>query len=146
MAENTPQSFENHARFVPPYHFITSGIFFINFLWSGYRLVRTPSAEAAVSLLLAVGLLLLFVYVRTFPLVVQNRVIRLEEQLRMRGLLPADLQARIGEFTPAQLVALRFASDEELPQLCRIVLADKVADQKAIKKMIKKWRPDHLRA
>jgi hypothetical protein len=79
-------------------------------------------------------------------LTVQDRVIRLEMQLRLRQTLPADLHARIDDFTPKQLVALRFASDEELPQLCRTVLNDRVMEQKAIKKMIKKWRPDHLRA
>jgi hypothetical protein len=73
-------------------------------------------------------------------------VIRLEMQLRLRQLLPADLQSRIDDLTPKQLVALRFASDEELPALCRTVMNDKVVDQKSIKKMIKQWRPDHLRA
>jgi hypothetical protein len=146
MAEATPQTFENHARIVPLFHMGTAGIFIINLFWSIYRLVRTPGADSVVSLLVAVGLLLLFFYTRVFPLAVQNRVIRLEMQLRMRGLLPAELHGRIDEFTPAQLVALRFASDEELTELCRTVLTDKLTDQKAIKKMIKKWRPDHLRA
>jgi hypothetical protein len=77
---------------------------------------------------------------------VQDRVIRLEERLRMQRLLPADLQERIGEFAPGQLVALRFASDSELPGLARKVLDDKVAGGKAIKQMVKNWRADYLRA
>jgi hypothetical protein len=146
MADAAPQTFENHTRIVPAYHLGTLGIFAVNLLWSLYRLAKYPSADTLVSLLLAVGLLLLFFYARAFALTVQDRVIRLEMELRMRQLLPADLQSRIVDLTPGQLVALRFAGDEELPDLCRTVLDDKVTDLKAIKKMIKKWRPDHLRA
>jgi hypothetical protein len=146
MADAAPQTFENHTRIVPAYHLGTLGIFAVNLLWSLYRLAKYPSADTLVSLLLAVGLLLLFFYARAFALTVQDRVIRLEMELRMRQLLPADLQSRIVDLTPGQLVALRFAGDEELPDLFRTVLDDKVTDLKAIKKMIKKWRPDHLRA
>jgi hypothetical protein len=73
-------------------------------------------------------------------------VIRLEERMRMRALLPADLQPRIEAFTVKQLVALRFASDQELPALARKVLDDKMEDQKAIKKLVTAWRADHQRA
>jgi hypothetical protein len=73
-------------------------------------------------------------------------VIRLEMQLRLRGLLPPELQSRIPELTRRQLIALRFASDEELPDLCRAVLKDNITEGKAIKKMIKNWNADHLRA
>ena len=146
MAETAQQSFENHTRIVPAYHMGAFGIFLINLLWSLYRLAKYPSAETVVSLLLAVGFLLLFFYARIFALTVQDRVIRLEMQLRLRQMLPADLQARIAELTPKQLIAMRFASDDELPGLCRAVLNDKTMEQKAIKKMIKNWRPDHLRA
>jgi Family of unknown function (DUF6526) len=146
MADTAPQSLENHTRVVPAYHMGIFAIFMLNLVWSLYRLVKYPSADTIVSLLLAVGLILLAFYARVFALTVQDRVIRLEMQLRLRQMLPADLQARIDELTPKQLVALRFASDEELPGLCRTVLNDKVGDQKSIKKMIKKWRPDHLRA
>jgi hypothetical protein len=146
MADTAPQSFENHTRVVPAYHMGVLGIFAINLFWSLYRVVKYPSADTLVSLLLAAALILLFFYARTFALTVQDRVIRLEMQLRLRQLLPADLQSRIDDLTPKQLVALRFASDEELPALCRTVMNDKVVDQKSIKKMIKQWRPDHLRA
>ena len=146
MTDTAPQTFENHTRLVPGFHMVTLGILAINLLWSLYRLATYPSPDTFVSLLLAVGLLLLAFYARAFAVAVQDRVIRLEMELRMRKLLPADLQSRIVELTPRQLVALRFASDEELPGLCRTVLDDKVTDLKAIKKMIKKWRPDYLRA
>ena len=83
---------------------------------------------------------------RMFALSVQDRVIRLEERLRYERLLPPDLQARILEFEPGQLVALRFASDAELPGLARKVLDEKLSDRKAIKKMIQNWQSDDLRA
>jgi len=91
-------------------------------------------------------LVLLFFVARVMALTVQDRVIRLEERLRMRALFPADLQARIDEFGVKQLVALRFASDQELPALARKVLDEKIADQKAIKKMVTSWRADDQRA
>lgn len=146
MADTAPQSFESHTRIVPPFHMGVLGIFLINLLWSLYRLAKYPSVETTVSLLLAVAFMLLAFYARTFAVTVQDRVIRLEMQLRLRQLLPTDLQTRIDDLTLRQLVALRFASDAELPDLCRVVLNDKVTDAKAIKKMIKTWRPDHLRA
>ena len=139
------QNFEHHARIVPLYHFVVFGVFFINFVYSIYRIVRYPSYFAVMGVLMAVALLLLFFYARMFALTVQDRVIRLEERLRMERLLPADLKPRIGDFTVPQLVSLRFASDEELPELARRVLDENIADRKAIKKLIKKWRPDFQR-
>jgi hypothetical protein len=96
--------------------------------------------------IVAAALLLGFLSARTFALTVQDRVVRLEERLRLAALLPVDLQPRVGEFTLEQLVALRFASDAELPALARKVLDDQINDRKAIKQMVKTWRPDYLRA
>ena len=93
-----------------------------------------------------IGFLLLFFFARIFALTVQDRVIRLEMRLRMQQVLPADLRARAEEFSVGQLVSLRFASDQELPELCRKVLEEKIEDRKAIKKMVKNWQPDFLRA
>ncbi|HEY2824969.1 MAG TPA: DUF6526 family protein, partial [Gemmatimonadales bacterium] len=95
--------------------------------------------------LAAVAILLLFWYMRQFPKVVQDRVIRLEETLRFQRVLPPNLQNRIGEFTPGQFVGLRFASDRELPGLAQKVLDEKIESRDAIKKLITDWRPDHLR-
>jgi hypothetical protein len=67
-------------------------------------------------------------------------------RLRLEKLLPADLKSRILEFSVGQLIALRFASDAELPDLARRVLDEKVKDKKSIKQMIKTWKPDYLRA
>ena len=145
MAQAMPQNFENHARTIPAYHFAGFGILAINFFWSAYRL-RYFSADAVIGLLLAVALLILFFYARVFALTVQDRVIRLEMTLLLDKLLPPELRPRIKEFTPAQLIALRFASDQELPELARRVLVENVTDGKTIKKMIQTWKPDYLRA
>jgi hypothetical protein len=95
--------------------------------------------------LFAVGMALVALFARVFPLGVQDRLIRLEERLRMEQLLPQDLKVRIPELTTKQLVGLRFASDEELPDLVRRVLTEGIADKNEIKRAIKRWRPDHQR-
>jgi|SRR5450432_1219664 hypothetical protein len=141
-----PQSFENHAKFVPGYHIAAFGVFLINFFWSAYKTIHSFSADTVISLLLAIAFLLLFFYARTFALAVQDRVIRLEMQLRLQKILPPDLLPRIPEFTMSQLIALRFASDLEMPDLARKVLDEKRLGRKAIKKMVKEWQPDLYRA
>ncbi len=145
MAQPQPQSFDNHARIVPAYHGVAFSILIINLLWSVYRAVQNFTADSVVSLLLAFALLILFFFARIFALTVQDRVIRLEMRLRLERLLPADLQPRIPELTVRQLVALRFASDEELPALARRVVTENITDSKMIKQMIQKWNPDYLR-
>ena len=145
MAEQ--QSFAHHTRWVPVFHGFILPVLAINFVNSIVRLVRFEfSVGGFIGVLTALALLALAVYGRVFALTVQDRVIRLEERMRMEKLLPADLQPRIGEFTREQLVALRFASDAELPALARRVLTDKVADRKSIKQMVQNWRADYLRA
>jgi hypothetical protein len=146
MEKPYDQNFEHHARIVPPFHIGVFGVFFINVVYCVYHAIRHPSGATFMAALMAFALVGLFFYARLFALSVQDRVIRLEERLRMERLLPADLQPRIGEFTVPQLVALRFASDEELPELARRVLDENIADRKAIKRLVKKWRPDFQRA
>ncbi len=146
MAQRQPQNFENHVRFLPAYHFVAFPLFFANFCYAVYQAVVNLSAASVMGLVLGVGLVLLLFLSRTMVVTVQDRVIRLEERLRMRALLPADLQPRIDEFSVKQLVALRFASDAELPALARKVVEEKIEDQKAIKKMVAAWRADYQRA
>lgn len=145
MAEPTPQTYQNHTRWVPMYHFVMGPIFLANVVVAGYQVVTGFSLASLFGLLLALALLGAFLFLRVFALHAQDRVIRLEERLRMQELLPDDLKPRIGEFTTNQLVALRFASDAELPELARKVLDEKIADQKPIKEAIKTWRPDYQR-
>ncbi|MSO20144.1 MAG: hypothetical protein EXQ56_06705 [Acidobacteria bacterium] len=145
MADQATQNFKNHARFVPAFHMVLFPILFINFIWSIVQLVRSFSFGTVMGVLLAIGFIILFFCARVFALTAQDRVIRLEMRLRMKEVLPADLRARMMEFTPGQLIALRFASDEELPELARRVLTERIEDRKVIKQMIKTWVPDHLR-
>jgi Family of unknown function (DUF6526) len=140
------QNFENHNKFVPLYIAVAAPILVLNFLWSLYRAIRVHSFDTVVAFLLSIALMILLAYSRNFALTVQDRVIRLEMRLRLQHILPADLQARIPALTLSQLVALRFASDAELPELTRKVLAENINDRKAIKKMVRDWQPDDLRA
>lgn len=145
MADPAPQSYENHRRIVPVYHGVVFGILLLFFLRSAWLAIRSFGIDPVLQLLLSVAFILWFFYTRLFALTAQDRVIRLEMRLRLERLLTGELKARIEELTPGQLVALRFASDEELPDLVRRVLQDKIADRETIKKMIRSWRPDHLR-
>ena len=141
------QTLANHSRIVPAFHMVALPILLLNVVYSIYMLVHTWFLFGAlVSLLVSIALLLVALYARMFALTVQDRVIRLEMRLRLEKLLPADLKPRIQEFTVSQLIALRFASDAELPDLARRVLDESVKDRKAIKQMIKTWKPDYLRA
>lgn len=141
-----PQNFANHSKFYPPFHFFVMPVLIANLIWSIVRLVHFVSYERGFIVLLSLALVVFAFTARAMALTVQDRIIRLEERLRMRELLPADLQLRIGEFTRNQLVALRFAGDAELPALARKVLAENLDDRKAIKQQIQNWKADDLRA
>lgn len=144
MAE---QSYSNHMRFVPPFHFFVLPVLVINFGFSVYWWWKAGfSLAGAVGVVVAATLFVGFTCVRLMAMAVQDRLIRLEERLRFERVLPADLQARIPEFTMDQLVAMRFASNAELPELARKVLDEHIKERKAIKQMIKTWRPDFARA
>ena len=140
------QSYKNHTRFFPLFHFIASPILLLNLINALRHLWMNPNRSTAFAALVAFGLVSGLLAARVMALKVQDRVIRLELQLRMRGLLPSDLAARINDLTPQQMVALRFAGDKELPDLVRDVLAGKLTKQKDIKLAIKDWQGDYLRA
>jgi Family of unknown function (DUF6526) len=143
----TEQHFENHGKVVPVFHFFAIPVFVTNFAWSLFRLKQLEFSFAGIfGVILAAALVILVFEARLFALAVQDRVIRLEERLRYTQMLPADLQARTGELTINQIVSLRFASDAELPALTRKVLDEKLTKRKAIKQLIKRWRPDYQRA
>lgn len=140
-----PQTYANHTRVLPLYHGLTFGLFLVNLVWAVVQVIRAPAWGTVVSFLLAVALIFLFFHARLFALGVQDRVIRLEERLRMERLFDGALRERIGEFTTSQLVGLRFASDDELPALARRVLDEGIRDRKVIKQAIRSWRADHQR-
>ena len=144
MAE---QSFQSHTKWLPPFHFFVLPVLLINLGFSIYWCVKWWFTVGGVlSVFFAAALFVGMVMARAMAMKVQDRVIRIEERIRFERVLPVDMHARIGEFTIDQLVALRFASNAELPDLARKVLEEKVKDRKAIKQMIKTWRPDPARA
>lgn len=145
MAEPS-QSYSNHRRVFPPFHFFVLPVLLLNVINEIRHVVLDPSRHTGWTLIVALALLTLAVSARIMALTVQDRVIRLEMRQRLGQCLPADLQARVGDLTRAQLVALRFASDQELPDLVRDVLGGKVSSQKEIKMRVKNWQPDLLRA
>lgn len=146
MAKNVPQDYANHRRIVPLYHVVAFLILAANVFWTLWQAIRDFSAGTAMSFLLAVALVLVWLYARVFALAVQDRVIRLEMRLRLQQLLPDDLKPRIGGLSVRQLVGLRFAGDAELPGLTRRVLDEGIADREAIKKLVTDWQGDYLRA
>jgi hypothetical protein len=140
------QNLANHTRIVPGYHYGVYGILALNLLWQLWRLYSRFGADQVMATLVALVLPLMALYPRTFALTVQNRVIRLEERLRLERVLPEELRGPARGLHLGQLIALRFADDAELPELVRWVLAGDVRDKKAIKQRIRGWRADHLRA
>jgi hypothetical protein len=140
------QNFANHRKVFPFFHFFVVPVLLLNVLNAGRHVWLSPNLSTGFALLVAIGILSGAFAARAMALRVQDRVIRLEMTQRMRTCLPADLQARIAELTPGQMVALRFASDRELADLVREVLGGKLTSQNAIKKQIKEWQGDFLRA
>ena len=141
---DTPQSFENHAKLVPLYHLFVYLALTVNLGWSIHRLAQAPSMDAGVALVLAVALVVLAYYARAFPLRVQDRVIRLEERLRLQSLTPLEWHAQIYRLSEDQLIGLRFAGDNEVVELAKQALEHNL-NRKQIKERIRNWRADNWR-
>lgn len=146
-----PQTYANHGRLHPIFHFVVLPLLLINLIVSIVWLIHVsglgPTWDvvlASMDVVLAVVFLILAFLVRSNPVKVQDRVIRLEEQLRLYALLPEPLRHRIPELTEDQLIGLRFAPDEELPALAERAWTEKLS-RKDIKKAINNWRPDNWR-
>ena len=140
------QNLSNHAKFVPLYHFVLSGIIVLTFIGSLVNLYfsfgdhsRLYNASLIVAITLA--LMLLFVFARTFPLKAQDRAIRAEESLRYFILSGKRMDPRL---TIQQIIGLRFASDAEFVQLAQKA-ADENLSMQAIKQSVRSWRADHDR-
>ena len=151
MAEKQPQSFANHTRFDPLFHFFLLPVFALGLVLSLVHFFAHISEgdfrdhfHSGLIVLLAVALLLWLFKTRLYALRVQDRVIRLEERVRLMQLLPERLRGRIPELTESQLCGLRFASDGELPALAERALNEKLS-RKDIKKSVQNWRPDYWR-
>ncbi len=139
-----PQSFANHAKYDPPFHFFLLPLAAIYIIVAVTQLVRHPGFASFWELVLALGFLVIIGRLRSYATHLQDRIIRLEERLRLSALLSQPLRSRIGELTERQLVGLRFASDAELPSLVQRTLEEKLS-LKDIKKSITNWRADEFR-
>jgi len=142
-----PQNFENHTRYFPRFHFMAAPLLALFLLYSLYALVRAPSLATAAGVVLAAGVNAALYATRTMILSVQDRVIRLEMTLRLERLLGAAAAAdALASLTVGKLVALRFASDAELPALITRVRSNELATGREVKRAIREWQPDYLRA
>jgi hypothetical protein len=151
VSQKTPQTYANHTRFDPPFHFFLAPVFILGLILSlihfFYHLRESDMRDNIHSfllILLAVAMITLLLKVRLYSLKVQDRIIRLEERLRLTQLLSEPLRSRIPELTEGQLVGLRFASDAEVPKLVERALNEKL-NRKDIKQSIQNWRPDYWR-
>lgn len=144
MPDGTPQNFSNYKRHDPLFHFFILPVFALTLLATIVHLVRRPGLHSAWLVVVIVATIVAIFKLRLYPLKVQDRVIRLEERLRLATLLDASLRPRIAEFTESQLIALRFASDAELPALAARALNERLSATE-IKKAVQQWRPDYWR-
>ncbi len=144
MAEKKPQTFANHTRLDPPFHFFVLPVFGLTAVAATIHFIWRPSWHSAAFFVISVAAATAVVKTRMYALRVQDRVIRLEERLRLSMLLPESQRGRISELTEEQLVALRFSSDGELPRLVERALSEKLS-RADIKKAIQVWRPDYWR-
>jgi hypothetical protein len=147
MSNPKPQSFSSHASIDPAFHFVGAVALVGNLIFAAIVLFVGIQSRVVLSLwivTLTVVMVIALFKARLYPMKVQDRLIRLEERLRLDALLGDDLRKRIPELTEDQLIGLRFASDDELPALVTLTL-EKNLDRKQIKERIQNWRPDHYR-
>lgn len=144
MPEQKPQTFANHTKWDPPIHFFVFPVFIITFFWTIWGLIQNFSFTCAWMVVVAIAAVVWVFKTRTYALKVQDRVIRLEERMRLERLLPESSRAKIPMLREGQLIALRFASDAEIPALVEKTLAGNLKGGE-IKKAIVNWRPDYFR-
>ena len=140
-----PQNFANHTRWQPPIHFFVLPVMLINVFWAVIVFVKDPGWNSGWWIVVSLALLVLVFFVRLNPLKAQDRLIRLEEKLRYQQVLSPALCQHAGTLHPGQIIALRFAGDDELEELVSAVLAGKFSKNSDIKRAIKNWRADTFR-
>jgi len=138
------QSLKNHARLDPPFHILLFGIYLLNLVYAGVHLYHHHKISAAWYLVLSLLVIVPILKLRSYPLKVQDRVIRLEERLRLQALAPQEWHAQIYRLSERQLIALRFASDDEVVDLAKQALEHNLGGEQ-IKEQIKNWRADEWR-
>jgi hypothetical protein len=144
MAEKVPQTFANHTRLDPLFHFFLLPIFAVSTIAAIVLFIWHPSFDSGWRFLLIAAGTVAIVKIRAYAIRVQDRIIRLEERLRLSMLLSEPLRSRVPELTEEQCIAIRFACDAEAPALVERALAQKLS-RAGIKKSIQTWRPDYWR-
>ena len=144
MAEKMPQTYANHTRLDPAFHFFLLPVAALTIILAVYNVIRSFSLAHLWFVVLAVAFAVAILKIRLYALKAQDRVIRLEERLRLATLCADPWRARIPELTENQLIALRFAADTECPELVEKALTAKMSNVE-IKKAIRNWRPDYFR-
>jgi len=144
MSKSEAQSLKNHGRVDPAFHLVTFTVLLVNLGIAIAFAVKDLNIYTAWLVILSVAVFIPYFRLRMYPLRVQDRVIRLEERLRLRALAPAEWHAQICRLTEGQLIALRFASDEEVVELAKKTLEENL-DRKQIKEQIRNWRADEFR-
>lgn len=144
MSDSAPQSFKNHGRLDPPYHFVLVTTLAVNLFVVLSYTIHHLNYMTEWMVILSLGAFIPALKLRSYPLKVQDRVIRLEERLRLQALAPAEWHTQIYKLTEDQLIGLRFASDEEVVALAKEAM-EKNLTRKQIKERIKSWRPDNWR-
>jgi hypothetical protein len=145
MSDDSVQNYGNHLRFLAPWHFVAFPILLINAIVHIVALAKAPSLATLWAVLVAVALAMAIFFSRWMVLQVQDRVIRLEERLRLERLLPGR-HADVEKLSRGQLVAIRFASDAEVPHLVDRIVSGEMRSKDDIKRGVQHWRPDHFRA
>ena len=140
-----PQTYANHTRWHPPFHFFVAPVMVINFIWSVVQFVMTPGWDSGRWAVVSLALVVMMSLVRMNPLKAQDRIIRLEERLRYQQALSPALLQQTTTLRTRQIVALRFAPDDELEELVSAVVTGKLNKPSQIKQAIKNWRGDTFR-
>jgi uncharacterized membrane protein len=140
------QNYQNHVRWFPLYHFVLTPMVLAFLIYTIVQMVRFPDVDRAMMIFLAAVLIVLTLASRLSTLKIQDRVIRLEESLRYRRVLTPELAERAAYLRTGQIIGLRFAGDEELPELIERALNGEFENTKDIKLAVKNWRGDYLRA
>lgn len=138
------QSLKNHGRLDPPFHIFTFGMYLANLVFAGFHEYHYRNISSAWYLALSLAVIVPILKMRMYPLKVQDRIIRLEERIRLQALAPAQWHAQIYKLSEDQLIALRFAADDEVVELAKQALEHNLS-RKQIKERIKEWRPDEWR-
>jgi hypothetical protein len=147
MSKSSEQNLKNHGRYDPPVHIVLGLVLLANLVFAVFHLIRhwdTAPIASSWFLVLSLAVFIPFVKLRAYPLKVQDRVIRLEERLRLQALAPAEWHSQIYRLTEDQLIGLRFAADDEVVELAKQALEHNLT-RKQIKERIQSWRADNWR-